>query len=91
MAMKNKDTQQKLLSRLKRIEGQVRGVHNMIETDRECREIMQQLTAIRSAVNGVTSLLIQEYASDCLLSPDSDPERRKEILGNLIDMLDKAP
>ena len=90
MVIQNQENKQKLLSRLRRIEGQVRGVHHMIESERECREILQQLTAIRSAVNGVTSLLIQQAASDCLLSPDSDPDRRKELLGGLIDMLDKA-
>jgi DNA-binding FrmR family transcriptional regulator len=91
MKLDNLDTKQNLLNRLKRIEGQVRGVQNMIETDRECREILQQLTAIRSAVNGATETFLEEYVSDCLLGPldGQDPPRDRERIRDVISLFGK--
>jgi CsoR family transcriptional regulator, copper-sensing transcriptional repressor len=79
-----------LKKRLRRIEGQVRGVQRMIDEDRECREILQQLSAVRSAVHQTTLLLVRSYASECLLQPDANatPE---EVVDSLIGVLDKMP
>jgi DNA-binding FrmR family transcriptional regulator len=58
-----RDIQQKqpLLSRLSRIEGQVRGMRQMIEEDRHCGEILQQSAAIRAALREVALLCIQDH------------------------------
>jgi DNA-binding FrmR family transcriptional regulator len=63
--MKLSDPQAKnsLVSRLKRIEGQVRGVQAMVSDERDCNEILQQLTAIQSAVRSTSLTFIEEYAS----------------------------
>ena len=53
------ETQAKLLNRLKRIEGQVRGLQRMVEDERDCREILTLLSGVRSAL-GATSDLIFE-------------------------------
>jgi CsoR family transcriptional regulator, copper-sensing transcriptional repressor len=92
MKLDNLDTRQNLLNRLRRIEGQVRGVQAMIESDRDCREILQQLTAIRSAVNGATMNFLQEYVSDCLLSPGSeeDSAQQRETIREVINLLSKT-
>ena len=92
MKLDNLDTRQNLLNRLRRIEGQVRGVQAMIESDRDCREILQQLTAIRSAVNGATMNFLQEYVSDCLLSPGNlaDSAQQKETIREVINLLSKT-
>jgi CsoR family transcriptional regulator, copper-sensing transcriptional repressor len=80
---------EELKKRLHRIEGQVRGVAKMIEDDRDCKEVVQQLTAIRSAVQQVSLLVVRAYAADCLLSPagGKDPV---ENLDGLIDVLSKT-
>ena len=51
-------SQELLLRRLKRIEGQVRGVQRMIENGRDCESLITQLSAIRSAVESVGALVI---------------------------------
>ncbi len=56
----------KLLSRLKRIEGQVRGVANMIEDDRYCIDILTQITALRSALDAVSLNLFEDHAKHCV-------------------------
>ena len=52
MKVEGTATKDELQKRLKRIEGQVRGVQKMLDEDRDCHEIVQQLSAIRSAVQG---------------------------------------
>ena len=54
-----------LVSRLKRIEGQVRGIGKMIESGRECEIIITQLRAVRSDIEGVGSLVLKNYTKIC--------------------------
>ena len=53
--------------RLRRIEGQVRGVLRMVEEDRDCPEVLQQMAAIRSAVHQASLLLARSYISSCFI------------------------
>jgi CsoR family transcriptional regulator, copper-sensing transcriptional repressor len=55
-----------ILRRLARIEGQVRGIARMVERDEYCIDILQQTAALRSAVDGVTMLLMEDHVAGCL-------------------------
>ena len=55
-----------LLRRVRRIEGQARGVAKMIEEDRDCSEVLQQLAAVRSAAHQATVVLVRAYATECV-------------------------
>ncbi len=78
-----------VLKRLRRIEGQVRGVARMVEDGRDCREVLQQLTAIRSATNQVSRLLARSYACQCLTdsAESDDPEA---LMDDLLNVLSQA-
>ncbi len=83
-----------LLNRLHRIEGQVRGVCTMVDEERDCREVLQQLSAIRSAVQSVTMLYLKSYVSGCLvdnLDQNTDRESREQLVDELIELLGKTP
>jgi DNA-binding FrmR family transcriptional regulator len=80
---------EELKKRLHRIEGQVRGVAKMIDDDRDCHEVVQQLTAIRSAVQQVSLLVVRAYAADCLLSTPGGKDPM-DNLDSLIDVLSKT-
>lgn len=54
-----------LLKRLKRVEGQIRGIQKMIEDGRDCESLITQLAAIRSAIEGVGSLMLNNYMQLC--------------------------
>jgi DNA-binding FrmR family transcriptional regulator len=54
-----------LLNRLKRLEGQVRGVERMIEEGRDCESIITQMGAVRSAIEGAGVLLLSNYTKIC--------------------------
>ncbi len=99
MKIKNPDAKDKIIQRLRRVEGQIRGVETMLEEERDCQEILQQLSAIRSAVQSASRIFLQEYATSCLAELDEDsPEgktaargRREKIVQDMITLLDKAP
>jgi DNA-binding FrmR family transcriptional regulator len=55
-----------LLARMGRIEGQARGIRKMIEGDRYCPEIIQQLTALSRAAGEVSLLLLQDHIEGCV-------------------------
>lgn len=57
---------QKVLNRLARVEGHVRAIYQMVETDRTCPEVVMQIVAVRSALNNVAVILLEDYAEHCL-------------------------
>jgi DNA-binding FrmR family transcriptional regulator len=90
MQLTDEKAKEKLVHRLRRIEGQVRGVQSMLNEERNCRDILQQLSAIRSAVQGVSVLLLEDYMSDCFVNlEDKTPQDREDLLKDLIQILGK--
>lgn len=74
-----------LQNRLKRVEGQVKGIQNMLERDAECKEVLIQIAAIRAAINKVGALILQNYAKNCLIE-DSEymsEEKIDELISTL--------
>lgn len=55
-----------LLKRLRKIEGQVRGVHRMIEEDKYCVDILIQISAVRSALDRVGLMLLEDHTRGCV-------------------------
>jgi len=64
-----------MLSRLNRVEGQVRGVAKMLDDQRPCMEVLQQLASIQAALRGVSKIVMRNYlercATDAIRSDDS--------------------
>ena len=64
---KNSKEYKSLISRLNRIEGQVRGVRNMVEADRYCVDILTQVSAIQSALNSFNKVLLSSHIKSCVV------------------------
>jgi DNA-binding FrmR family transcriptional regulator len=65
-------SQEALLKRLRRIEGQIRGIEKMIKDDRDCVSIVMQLAAVRSGVEGVGALVLNNCMKLCFYKgPDA--------------------
>lgn len=86
MDIRSPQARERIRKRLRRIEGQVRGVARMVEAGRDCREIVQQLTAVRAAVQQATLDVMRTYANQCLGDPASTVSR-EELLDYLIRTL----
>ena len=78
--------QESLLSRLKRIEGQTRGVQRMIEEGRYCMDVVQQLHAVSAAADGVALLVLQDHIEGCVsdaIREGAGEERIRELMETL--------
>ena len=69
------DTKQGCGDRLKRIEGQVRGIARMIEEDRYCIDVLTQISAARAALDKVALGLLDDHAHHCVMGADTAQER----------------
>ncbi len=72
-----------LQTRLKRIEGQVRGVERMVDEDRYCIDVLTQISAVQAALDKVALGLLDDHARVCVVRADSDQqeERTDELMG----------
>ena len=91
MKIENQESKDKLIKRLRRIEGQLRGVQKMVEEERDCREVTQQLSAISSAVRSTSRTFFEDYAALCLMEIKDDPEKHQGMLAEMLDLLEKTP
>jgi DNA-binding FrmR family transcriptional regulator len=74
-------TKDQLLKRLRRIEGQVRGVQGMVEDDRYCIDVLTQISAVQAALDKVALGLLDEHARHCVIEgPDGEKDERTEEL-----------
>jgi DNA-binding FrmR family transcriptional regulator len=80
------------INRLKRIEGQVRGIAQMLNDDRYCIDILHQVQAVRAALAKVESAVLKDHAACCvndaIASGDAMEQRTK--FNELIDLLEKV-
>jgi DNA-binding FrmR family transcriptional regulator len=69
------ETNKGVATRLRRIEGQVQGIQRMLESGRECEEVLTQIMAVRSSLDQVGLLLMEDHIERCILSglPSESP------------------
>jgi DNA-binding FrmR family transcriptional regulator len=70
-------TKDQLLKRLKRIEGQVRGVEGMVEDDRYCIDVLTQISAVQAALDKVALGLLDDHARHCVMGAAEDEQADK--------------
>ncbi|WP_423217168.1 metal-sensitive transcriptional regulator [Streptococcus equinus] len=78
-----------ILNRLKRAEGQLRGIQKMIDEEQECIDIVTQLTAVRSSINRTIGIVIGNKINQVIEEPVQDPELQEEKLTKVIEMIIK--
>jgi len=84
-----KNTKSSVLKRLSRIEGQVRGIAGMVESDRYCVDVVTQISAVRAALHKVEEEILRDHVSHCVAaafaSGDVDQQRDKleELVGTI--------
>lgn len=66
VTLRTEEEKRNLISRLNKIEGQIRGVKAMLDNDRYCLDILIQLSAVRSAVKSVMGVMIERHLKTCI-------------------------
>lgn len=82
MDEQNFETKEDMLKRLRRIEGQVKGIQKMIEEEKYCVDILTQVAAVRAAINKVGSLILEKHSMTCIenvVSSDDKEEALSEL------------
>ncbi len=77
----------KILSRLKRIEGQIRGIQGMIIKERPCSDIMVQMTAAKSALNQVSKLILKNHVNYWFDSSISSDDISQNMITEVMELI----
>jgi DNA-binding FrmR family transcriptional regulator len=79
-----------IVNRLKRIEGQVRGSVRLIEEQEECKSVVTQLSAIRSAVDRTIALIVSKNLEQCLINDLQEGKETSQAVNNAVELLVKS-
>lgn len=84
-------SKEKNLQRLKRIEGQVRGIHRMVEEDRYCAEVLVQIASVQQALRGLSKQVMQGHLEHCVAAALASPDATKAaaMQRELLDLMYK--
>ncbi len=80
------------IRRLNRIAGQVRGISRMIEEERYCIDVLQQIQAVKSALARVEDAVLKDHAATCVESAiaSGDEREQRQKFGELVDLISKS-
>ncbi|ATA18786.1 DNA-binding FrmR family transcriptional regulator [Gibbsiella quercinecans] len=79
--------QKKLLARVRRIKGQADALERALESGSECSEILQQIAAVRGAVNGLMAQVLEGHVRNHLAAEDATPQQREQDVEQLMSVL----
>lgn len=85
----NEEEKKKLSQRLNRIEGQIRGINKMIEEDRDCMEILNQILSSQSALKGVWKEVVRGHLQNCISEALKTNKDSQALINELVEHLDK--
>ena len=80
----------KMKNRIKRIEGQIRGILKMMEENKDCKEVVTQLSAVRSAVDRTVGVIVSSNLVECVLVAEKNGDKTKEVITEAVNMLVKS-
>ncbi|GEN84829.1 hypothetical protein SLU01_31410 [Sporosarcina luteola] len=81
----------KVVNRLKRIEGQIKGILRMIEEGKDCKDVVTQLSASRSAIDRTIGVIVSSNIISCMQNVDeSNPMSQEEIVKEAVNLLVKS-
>ena len=84
--MINEEARKGATTRLKKIEGQIRGIMKMVESEKDCIDIINQITAAEKALSGVSSIIMRQHVESGVTEAVSKG-KGKEMINELIDTI----
>lgn len=81
---------QEMKNRLRRLEGQVRGVIKMMDEGKHCKDVVTQLSAVRSAVDRAIGLIVAKNLESCIQNSKEDGMNTEEAIQEAVNMLVKS-
>jgi DNA-binding FrmR family transcriptional regulator len=89
---RDSEAKARLLNRLSRIEGQVRGIARMVEQDRYCIDVLTQIQAARAALMRVETEMLKDHMEHCIEGAivGGDPDDQRQKVGELVQLLARS-
>ncbi|MCB2186240.1 MAG: metal-sensitive transcriptional regulator [Deltaproteobacteria bacterium] len=79
----------KLIARINRIEGQVRGLRKMVEDDRDCLEVLKQIAAAGGALRSLGAVILEDHLKGCVATAIQNHEHDDELIGEVVEIFNK--
>jgi DNA-binding FrmR family transcriptional regulator len=77
-------------NRMKRMEGQLRGILKMMEENKDCRDVITQLSAVRSALDRSIGVIVSSNLVECVLHAEKNGEKTDELIKEAVHLLVKS-
>jgi DNA-binding FrmR family transcriptional regulator len=85
------DSKEALAKRLRRIEGQVRGLQKMVDEERYCADVLVQIASVQEALRSVGRMLLQNHMTHCVTAAmrSGEPEEAKRVVDEIVELWGK--
>ena len=83
------DDHPKLIARINRIEGQVRGLRKMVEGDRDCNQVLKQIAAANGALRSLAAVILEDHLKGCVATAIQTHDHESELISEVIDIFNK--
>ena len=79
----------KLLARINRIEGQVRGLKKMVEDDRDCMQVLKQIAAAGGALRSLGAVILEDHLKGCVATALRNEDNESDMISQVVDIFNK--
>ena len=79
----------KLVARINRIEGQIRGLKKMVETDRDCLQVLKQIAAAAGALRSLGSVILEDHLKGCVATAIQNENNESELISEVVEIFNK--
>ncbi|BBO70029.1 hypothetical protein DSCA_39590 [Desulfosarcina alkanivorans] len=83
------DDHPKLIARINRIEGQVRGLKKMVKDDRDCLQVLKQIAAAGGALRSLGSVILEDHLKGCVATAIQNKDHEAELITEVVDIFNK--
>ncbi|MBU1154443.1 MAG: metal-sensitive transcriptional regulator [Proteobacteria bacterium] len=83
------DDHAKLVARINRIEGQVRGLKKMVEQDRDCMQVLKQVAAASGALRSLGAVILEDHLKGCVATAIKTQDHESDVIGQVVDIFNK--
>ena len=83
------DDHDKVIARINRIEGQVRGLKKMVAEDRDCLQVLKQIAAASGAMRSLGGVILEDHLKGCVATAIQEQDNAAELITEVIDIFNK--
>jgi len=87
MVMSEKDSKKAVINRLRTIKGHIQGIEKMVEDEKNCQDILLQVAAVKSSLQKVGIVIMENHTKSCLMGEELDREELEKTIKIIVDFM----